>query len=116
MPTYLSPQANMRSTYRVKAVFKDVNSNAVVPNSIKWSLTDHRGRIINNHNGTTVLAANLASTYYFVLSSSDLAMRSEEDTRRVLTVEATYTSTEGTSMPLKDEARFEVVDLVAVSS
>ena len=109
MPTVLTAKAADKSTYKITATFKDSAGTLVVPDSVVWQLTNLRGRTVNSRTGTTVTPA---SAIDIILSGEDLDAKDGQG--RVLTVEAVYDSDEGNNLPLKDEAMFEVEDLLNV--
>lgn len=114
MPATLTTRAIERSTFIVTAAFTDKAGAAVVPDSIKWTLTDEVGRVINSRSDVAI--AIPASSVDIVLHGADLALRDATDMGgRVLTVEVVYDSTEGNDLPLKDEARFRIAPLVKVT-
>ena len=97
------------SGYVITASFKDESSAAVIPNSIRWDLTDRRGNIINSHS-SEILA--VGSTVTVVLRGDD--MKYSDGDERIFTIRAKYDSTNGTSIPLNAEARFHIENLVNV--
>jgi hypothetical protein len=112
MPVTLSPGATEESTYVIEVSFKDEDSAAVVPNSVSWSLTDDNGTVVNGRDSVAV--ASPASTITIVLSGDDLVIETF-GVNRTLLIEAEYDSTLGSGLPLKDEAKFPIYDLVKVS-
>lgn len=115
MPTLLTVKAAERSTYIVSAAFTDDEGVEVTPDSITWTLTDDDGSVINSR--LNVAVAMTASSIDIVLSGSDLALQLNEsgDVIRVLKISAVYTSDAGSNLPLIDDARFILQDIVAVS-
>ena len=114
MPTQLSLHAVERSTYIVIASFKDENGTAVVPATIKWSLTDGAGNIINDR--AEVEIETPASSVAIVLYGADLELPGV-DRKRVVTVKSTYDSaTYGDGLPLRDDAEFIIDNLIALPS
>lgn len=114
MPATLTTNAVERSTYVVTAAFTDKAGAAVTPDSIAWTLTDERGRVVNSRNAVAIAVP--ASSVDIVLSDADLALSGARDTGgRVLTVKAVYDSTEGTNLTLNDEVNFRIVPLVKVA-
>jgi len=112
----LTVHAVEKSTYVVTATFKDEDNALVVPDSIKWTLTDEKGTVINERIDVTVTPP--ASTINIVLSNLDLAMQTEETestVNRVITVNAVYDSTLGNDLPLKGEIKFSIDNLLKVS-
>jgi hypothetical protein len=110
MPTELAAPANERSTYAITLTFRDEAGTLVTPTAATWTLTDDGGAVIN---GRLDVPLSAASSVVVVLSGADLAVGSDRN-RRVLTVEATYTSSLGSGLPLVDEVRFAITPLVGV--
>ena len=113
MTTTLTTMATEKATYVVTVSFTDEAENVVTPNpGLAWTLTDINGTVINNRAAVPIASA---STIYIVLSDDDLSLTTGVGVRRVVTVEGTYNSTRGTDLPLKQQATFDIEDLVAVS-
>lgn len=111
MATVLTTQAIERSTYPVTVIFYDENGDVVSPNSgLTWTLTDGNGNVINNRSTVSITAAG---TVTVVLSGADLDM--DDGNERFLLLEGTYTGDLGADLPLKDQARFYITNLVGVS-
>jgi hypothetical protein len=115
MATSLTVVAKEKSTYLVTLAFTNAAGTAVTPDSATWTLSTMAGTVINSR--TAVAISPLASSVTVVLSGADLAMQSGETStaRRLFTVQATYTSTEGSSLPLKDEFELRISNLAAVT-
>jgi len=112
MPTNLVTKAVEQSTYIITASFTDAAGVAVVPNSINWTLTDAGGSIVNGHDDTSI--AIPAASVDIVLSGNDLTCPHGRDRSLILLLEALYDSTEGSSLPMRDQVRFTVQNLQAV--
>ena len=113
MPTTLSTSAVEESTYIITFAFTDSEGNAVTPNSgLKWTLTDADGNVVNGRNGVSITPGPSVNV---VLQGDDLALEAGTSAVRVVTIEGTYDSSLGTNLPLKDQAKFTIEDLVAVS-
>jgi hypothetical protein len=115
MATSLTVVAKEKSTYVVTLAFTNAAGTAVTPDSATWTLSTMGGTVINSR--ANVAISPLASTVTVVLSGLDLAMQTGEagTARRLFTVQATYTSTEGAALPLKDEFELRVSNLAAVA-
>jgi hypothetical protein len=87
-----------KGTYVVTATATDAAGASVTPSAATWSLYDSRGNIINSRSAAPLTFT--AGVAKIVLSGNDLAI-STGDNKRTLLVEATYTSTEGSGLPLK---------------
>jgi hypothetical protein len=106
----LTPEADERSTYIITVDFIDSDDNAVVPSSASWTLTDATGSVINSRSGVSI--SPLAATR-IVLSGLDLAIQSTTDDRiRLLLIEATYSSDDGSNLPLRAQTSFNINDFV----
>ena len=111
--TTLTTKAQEKSTYVVTAAFKDEDGDAVTPNSgLTWTLTDESGNIINLREDVDISSA---SSVNIVLTGDDLKWLAGVNKWRVVTIEGTYDSTLGTGLSFRDEVRFEIENLVAVS-
>ena len=114
MPVVIDTPAVEESTYVVTASFTDENDTPVVPNTITWSLTDLDGDPINYRSDVEVLSP--AASITLVLKGDDLQIAAGEggSAQRILTLEATYDSSLGNDLPLKESMIFRVLDLTAV--
>lgn len=115
MPTNLNITANEESALVVTCVFRDEDSNLVVPDTITWTLTTATGDIINGRDAVSV--ASPASSIEILLSGDDLQITETGGGvayERRITIEATYTSDLGVGIPLTAEAKFLLSNLVAV--
>ena len=114
MTTIITTKGQEESTYIVTAAFFDDDDDAVIPNAgLTWTLTDDGGTVINSR---SAVAISEAVSVDIVLTGDDLkpqATESGEYTRHVL-IEGTYDSPSGTDLPIKDDCRFEIEDLVGV--
>jgi len=112
----LSVKAVEESSYLIQVLFKDGDGNAVVPNAVTWTLTDVEGNVINSR---TAVVATPASTVNILLSGDDLALGVTvghvKRIKRILTIQATYTSSYGVNLPLKSSVEFEVENLVIIT-
>lgn len=102
-----------KSTYMITVSFFDEDEVAEDVKTMKWTLTDEIGNIINNREDVVVVDPGSVETV--VLFGNDLAIvGTGGDETRLFTVEATYDSTLGNDLPLNGEAAFTVVDLTAI--
>lgn len=109
--TYLTDKAKEQSTYVVSVAFTDENGDNVTPNSgLTWTLLNRAGGTVNSR-GTVSIAA--AGTVTIALYGDDLD--TADGYERYLLVRGTYSSTLGTALPLVEECRFHIEDLVGVS-
>jgi len=105
--TTLSSHAIDGSTYVVTAAFADAAGTAVIPDSIKWTLSNGEGTVIGDR--TDVAIAVPAASVDIVLSGADLDY--DDGPWRVMIIEAVYDSTEGDDLPLKAGCLFRLDDL-----
>lgn len=118
MTTLIKTKAKEGSTYIITCAFTDEDDNAVIPDSIVWSLTDADGTVINSREDVAVETP--ASSIDIVLSGDDLQILTTEEPsksvgRRII-VEAVYESDAGSSLPLKDEAAFVLENLTKIGT
>lgn len=112
----LPEHASEKSTYRITAAFYDSSNNAVTPSAANFTLLDGGGNICNNRNA--VVISSLNTSVDIVLSGNDFAAGNNEgvDTwTRYLLLQATYSSTEGSGLPLKEMCRLYVDNLLGVT-
>ncbi len=107
-----SDKAVEKSTFIITASFTDENGDAVIPNSIKWTLSDSSGDIMNSREDIEILTP--AATVTIVLSGLDLAII-DTDLNRFLAIEAEYDSALGSDLPLNEELQFKIRPLVNIS-
>lgn len=95
--------------------FTDEDGGAVIPDTIKWTLTDLYRTVINSREDEVI--AIPAASNDVLLSGDDLQiLEAGDDGARVFTVEATYTSLVfGANLPLNGSARFSVDDLIEIN-
>lgn len=115
MPVTLTTHAVEESTYVITVAFTDEDGSTVVPNAITWTLTDPIGNVINNLEDISISPPDSSVT--ITLKGDDLSLAVGEVGlgQRVLTIEATYDSSLGSNLPLKDTAHFNVLDIKTVT-
>ena len=113
MPSRLTTLANERGVYIVKCDFADEDGNGVTPDSIKWTLTDVKGNIINSRSSVSV--ASPATSVNIELSSDDLAVLNRRQTRRKLLIHAVADLQIGNNRDIYDECEFEISNFVGLS-
>lgn len=106
----LKAKAGDRSTYVVTVGFFDEAGAPVVPDSVKWTLSKADGTVVNQRDQ---VAAQPETSLEILLSGDDLDAAADGPVR-VVTVEATYTSTLGAGLPLNAACSFSVENLVRV--
>lgn len=105
----LTTKAQREGTAVIICAFTDEEGTAVSPDSLNWTLTDGNETVINSRENVEVTGPDLSSSVEIVLSGDDLAVQSEEtdfELKRILWLEGTYTSTYGSSMPLRKAVAF----------
>ena len=111
----LQKQAIEKSTYVVNVAFMNELGQPVTPVSASWSLRDNKGNVINNREIVNITSPEVSED--ILLTGNDLTLQPDEHERgeRVLTIEATYNSSMGNILPMKEEFRFFVTNLIGVS-
>ena len=108
--TSITTKAVEKSTYVVSVSFTDENGDSVVPDSVKWTLLNIYGNEINDR--LEVEITSLSNEIDIVLSGDDLVVEDGvEEATRILIIEATYTSTLGSGLPMNAQMEFSVVNL-----
>ena len=113
MPIIISePHAVEQSTYAISVSFFDDAGAAVIPtaSSVKWTLTDEKGKVINARSDVAITSA---ATIVIVLRGADLGEIDSKNTIRIVTVKGTYNSTLGTALEIKDQIQFTLDNLVS---
>lgn len=116
MATILTTVAQEQSTYIITCAFTDEDGDAVIPDSIVWSLTDTDGTVINSRDQEAVSVP--AASVDIVLSGDDLALQSGETATKIqrrLLVEAVADTDAGNDLPLKAEAIFLIENLTKIT-
>ena len=110
----LSTKAGERSRYRIDAVVYTTSGETVVPTSLKWTLTDNSGNVINSRQG--VFITPTADPTPILLYGADLGISgTESEVERVLLIEATYDEPGYPGLPYNKEYRFMIKNFVGVS-
>jgi hypothetical protein len=117
MSNKLSELGKEKSTYIITCLFLDEDGDAVIPITINWSLTTVNGTVINSRDEIAVGTPD--SSIDIVLTGDDLAILTNETNRkrvpRKLIIEATYNSSVGAGLGLKDSTVFDLENLVKVT-
>jgi len=115
MSDFLNIKAVEQSTFFITAAFTNSAGNSVVPNNLTWTLTDKDGNIINSREGEVI--ATPAASVTIMLSGDDLELPDIDDPVRVLLIEGDYDDapTSETGVPIKEQAVFEIENLIAVT-
>ncbi len=113
--TILTEEAGEQSRYRVVTTVEDLDGNDVVPTSLRWSLTNSIGTLINGRDKVSIASPAISNP--IILSGNDLIItESSTVIQRILLIEATYTESTIANMPYKHEYIFTVRNFVGVSS
>ena len=112
--TTLTTEAMEEGSYFITVSFYDEDGAAETPNvgTIKWTLTDNDGSVINDND---YIAATSSSSITIELEGDDLAIQSGETSslvRRHLIVEWEYNSALGDDKPAKAECVFFIRNLI----
>lgn len=97
--------------------FYDTDGKAVTPKTgtLKWTLTDTLGNLINEKENQSITSAE---TVLFILSGADCAVQSGEKgsiLQRVLTIIFQYDSVDlGPNQPGRVELRFKIKNMVGI--
>jgi hypothetical protein len=114
MPVTLSIEAIEQSSYIVKATFTDELGASMTPSTLKYTLTNEDGDVVNSREDVSL---SIATGYaYIVLSGDDLAVSGDKELNgRTITLEGTYNSSiTGGSLPFKDSIHFSVRNLAII--
>ena len=106
----LSEFARENGTYTVKVSFWDEDVVALIPTTITWSLYDTSGTVINSRLDVSV--GSPAAVNNIVLTGSDLALGTDDNKLRRITIEAVVTTAVVTAKPIHGEAEFRIGNLV----
>ena len=114
MPLDLTAGAPEQGTYVITVSLTDEDGTGLTPTDLTWTLMNLDGQLINDRKESTFDNA-LSSANDIVLSTNDLALSDPNKPVRVILVEGTYTSSYGVGLPLKEQCKFSIKDLVGVT-
>jgi hypothetical protein len=101
-----------QSSCGIVVSFFDTTQSPVIPSSVKWTLTDLEGNVVNERSEESITPGAVVT---IVLSGADLAITSAlVGRKRQLLVEAVYTGTLGTNLPLVQAVNFEITGLIGI--
>ncbi len=107
----LKDKVDEESVLPLALTFKDEDGAVMTPTSVKWSLSEADGTIVNGRTDVTLSGP----PYNLVLSGDDTALQEADDNlERRLTVRAVYTSDYGSGLKLNREIQFYIQPLVNV--
>jgi hypothetical protein len=108
-PQRITYYVDQRSSATIKASFS-LRGVALVPDNLRWTLTDDKGTTINSRKDIEITPA---ASVAVVLTGDDLAILEPVDSCvRILTIEGSYTSVDGAGLTLASEFRFGLNRLV----
>lgn len=117
MPTEikLDDAAVEKSTLVINLRFTDEDDQAITPTAAYWTLTDLDGTVINSRSGVTI--SSLATNVNVVLQGDDLQLTGSgtDAEYREFSINATYNSSYGSGLPLRDKLKFPIKNIEAVS-
>jgi hypothetical protein len=109
----ISTEANEQGTAFVTFSFTDEDGVSKSPTSIKWTLTDVFGNVINSREQVAVAVP--ASSVTITLSGKDLSILSNEvraeKVDRYVIIEVVYNSTLGSGLPATEQGMFPLNNL-----
>lgn len=108
----MTARAIDESTYVVNCAFEDENGLPALPNAITWTLTNDAGVVINSRQD--VVVAVPAASVDIVLAGQDLDYA--DGPARIMVIDATYDSSLGDDLPLRESIRFLIEDLVGTAA
>ena len=108
--TKLTTNAIDESTYKLEVTCTDSAGSTVVPGSGTWTMTNEDGDVVNSREDVEL---SVATTMTIVLSGDDIAFA--DGRKRVITFSITYSSDEGSNLPLREEVWFEITNLVKIT-
>ena len=118
MPAFLdnSDDRVIEGSTAVFAITFTDEEDVVIQNAditaLTWTLSDVDGIVINEKEDEVI--GSPTNPQEIVLQGDDLAITGTENVQRVLTIEGTYNSTNGSNLPIKDQVRFWIDNLAAV--
>lgn len=102
--THIETKAKEESSYTLTVACD------FTPATMKWTLTDEDGTVINSRSSVAVASPSTSNT--ITLTSDDLGVSDKYKLKRVLTVYGTYN---GGSNSFADECSFEVENLLNIT-
>lgn len=107
----LSRKAYKGSSFFVKVIVKDEYKRIVTPTSLKWTLKDSDGNIVNGRSNVIVTPSELAETNVISLYGNDLYIADTlKETRMKIIVEGTYISEHMSNAKYRSAAFFTLVN------
>ena len=112
MPTTITDiELEEGSTGKVTAVFTDEDGDPATPKTLFKTITDLTG---NEILARAEISSGLASTMNIAISGTNIPVPADSLGYIVLLLEGTYDSSLGSDLPLNDECRIPVNDLIGL--
>ena len=111
MTDTLEEHAKEESTYIITAAFTDEDAEAVIPDSVEWSLLNpSTGAVINSRED---VSETPAASVDILLYGDDLVFLTKETNQAVreLVVNAVYDSVLQNNLPLRNNVRFIIDEI-----
>ena len=112
MPQNLNINGIEQGTLPITVEFEDEDESSVIPNNITWTLTNAMGNVLNARSAIDVAVP--AASITIVLSGDDLVTLKDLNEDIFLTVVADYDSSNGSGLPVVDQVRITIEDLVLI--
>lgn len=101
-----------KGTFLATVSLTDETGASATPSAATWTLTNTAGTVINSRSAVSLTPA---ASMKIVLSGDDLAVTDSGDLVRYITLEFTYTSTNGSGLKAREVVRFTIENLLAVT-
>lgn len=109
----LEAVAKENGTFPIILTYKDDQGDPVTPNNMAWTLTDLDGNVINSRADVAITSLSTSNTV--ILQGDDLALLDGNEYEwRVLSVEGDYDSSLGNQLPVTDQVKFKVENIVGI--
>jgi hypothetical protein len=112
LTTYLTRKAPEEGFYPITVSYLDEDDAPVTPTAATWTLTDERGRVINERSAEVI--SSLSTSNVIGLQGDDLSI-GDNGTERLLLVEYTYDSDLGDDLPGISQAHFVIENFAGKS-
>jgi hypothetical protein len=113
-PAAFIPTVNQGSTAAFTFSFFDETGNPTIPTSVKWSLYDGFGNVVNSRSQVTVTPAATVTIYVKGADTDfETLVGGQVDAgARFILINAQYTGPGGAGLPLNGEFQFNITALV----
>lgn len=107
--------AREKGTFTIPVSFTDENGDAVIPDSITYSVSRVLDdSIVNSLENVSVVTP--AASVNITLSGDDLAILTDSDTERELTIKIVYDSDIGNNLPQNEYDTFDIKPLSQIAN